>query len=56
MRLLYEEMNSAKGKKKKLYKCYYRLACFCPSSIQILVPRALLRAVAFLNKSTFAYI
>ena len=42
--------------KIKLYKCYYRLACFCPSLIQILVLQAWLQAAAFLNKSTFAYI
>lgn len=42
--------------KIKLYKCYYRLACLCPTLIQILELEALLRAVAFLNKSTFAYI
>lgn len=40
----------------KLYKCYYRLACYCPTLIQIWALQALLVAQTFLNKSTLAYV
>lgn len=40
----------------KLYKCYYRLACYCPTLIQIWTLQAVLVAETFLNKSTLAYV